>query len=74
LKAHDNPPRFTNASPHRSLNRLELCSTHQSLSKNTVHRYQETPFNLTYASAPLLHHFFTRRVGGHRATLNGWAR
>jgi hypothetical protein len=50
--------------PLTHLCRLERTSTHQSLSRNTVHRYQETPVNLTWASAALLHHFFTRRDMG----------
>ncbi len=52
------------AGRRQSQDRSELCSTHQSLSRNTVHRYQETPFNLTYVSTALLHHFFTRRAMG----------
>ena len=35
------------AGRRQSQDRSELCSTHKSLSRNTVHRYQETPFNLT---------------------------
>ena len=58
-RRHVNPRRFTNA-PHRSQDRSGLCSTHQSLSRNTVHRYQETPFNFTQASAALLHHKCSR--------------
>ena len=44
--------------------------------KNTVFRYQETPLNLTWASAALLHHLFTRRVMGgiaHAGSVrHGW--
>ena len=67
LPAHASPTRRTDLTPS------ELCSTHESLSRNTVHRYQETPFNLTHASAALLHHFFTYRARGYRDTLIGSA-
>ena len=54
--------------------RSEQCSTHQSLPRNPVHRYQETPFNLTQASAAVLHHIpHVPRYGGYRATLIGSA-
>jgi hypothetical protein len=56
-------------------NHSEQCSPHQSLSRSTVHRCQETPS----ISRRRRRHYCTiglhaPRRGGHRAALIGWAR
>jgi hypothetical protein len=74
VAAHDNPLRFTNAS-HRSLNRSELCSTHQSLSRSTVHRHQETPSASHRCRRPYWTMSSRAALWGYRATLSvahGW--
>ena len=52
------------AGRHQSQDAQSCARRTKSLSRNTVHRDQETPFNLTSASTALLHHFFTRRAMG----------